>query len=184
MSRAVSVLTYLLVSGCGFCQSFPSIPSPDADAYGVFFRQVARFVYWQNKISMSVVPGSPADLSQYSLNDALGLTQREVNLLTSVATDCESKTQAIDSASGHLILEYRLRLLASKADQEAAQHLQELNDERRRIVLAHVQQIRDGFGESRFRLIDDFLHSGKTLVPFLPLPEVRRATHADDERQR
>jgi hypothetical protein len=175
-------MTGWLMSGCwhGICQPGSSQNAPDPNVYESFFRQVVRFPQLQSSLGVVLLNGQPTDVRQYTLQDAIGLTDQESRVLKTIASGCEAKIRASDDAAGPLIFAARLRLIESENDAQAVQQLKEFGDEQRQIVLAHVQQLKASLEASRFNVLDAFVRSGKQLDSFLPLPKAKAAASAAD----
>ena len=167
------VMTCWLMGGLwhGVCQPGSSQTAPDPTVYESFFQQVVHFAELQNSLGVVSINGQPTDLRQYKLQDAIGLTDQEARVLSTVASDCGAKVRSFYDAAGPSIFDARVRLVESKSDPQATQQLKELDDEHQQIVLAHVQQLKAAFGDSRFNTLDAFVRSGKQLLSFLPLPK-------------
>ena len=167
------MMTCWLMGGLwhGVCQPGSSQTAPGPTVYESFFQQVVHFSQLQNSLGVVSINGQPTDLRQYKLQDAIGLTDQEARVLSTVASSCGAKISSFYDAAKRLIFEARLRLVESESDPQATQQLKELDDEHRQIVLAHVQQLKAAFGDSRFNGLDAFVRSGKQIESFLPLPK-------------
>ena len=176
------VMTSWLMGGCwyGICQLGSSQNGADPTVYESFFRQVVRFSQLQSSLGAVPLNGQPANVRPYTLQDAIGLTDQEARVLNAVASGCEASIRSSDDAARPLIFAARLRLIESE-NAQAVQQLKEFDDERRQIVLAHVQQLKAAFGDSRFNALDAFVRSGKQIVSFLPLPKAKAAAPVTDE---
>ena len=164
----------------GLCQTGSSQLAPDATVYEKFFLQIVRFEEIKVALGTVVLKGRPTDLQQFTLRDATGLTDQESRVLNALASDCEDKLRSSYDRARPLIFDARLRLLESESDAEAVRQLKEFDDEQRQIVLAHVQQLKAAFGNSRFNVLDAFVRSEKQVVSFLPLPKVKAAAPVAD----
>jgi hypothetical protein len=129
-------------------------PDPTAP-YESFFRRVAQL---KNASGPVLLNGQSSTLTQPSAQDALGLTDEEAQILGGIAADCEAKVSAFDTAVRSVVFGFRLRLVESESPR-ATQQLKELERERSQIVLRHVQRLRSSFGDSRFKLLDEFVRS-------------------------
>ena len=164
----------------GLCQTGSTQSAPDATLYEKFFRQIVRFEEIKDALGTVVLNGQPTDLRQFTLRDATGLTDQESRVLNALASGCEDKLRSSYDRARPLIFAARLRLIESESDAQAAQQLKEFDDEQRQIVLAHVQQLKASFGDSRFNVLDAFVRSGKQLDSFLPLPKKKAAAPVAD----
>jgi hypothetical protein len=139
----------------------------DPAAYESFFQQVVRFAQFENPAGTVLLNGQPAGVRQYTLKDALDLTDEESQVLNTLAAGCESKLRSFEDRARPSTFEARLRLI-EKADPRATHLLNQVDNQRRQIVLDHVQQLRAAFGDSRFSALDAFVRSGKPVVSYFP----------------
>ena len=150
----VGVLTVLVVCLCP-CQT-----APDITVYESFFGQVAQAASRDSTASQRTTP-----------REALGLTDREAQALDELAADCAAESRALTEATRRLTFESRLSSMASEEIPPAlTRRLKRLEDERRQMVLDHVQRLKTEFGEQRFQAVE--------IVAFRPAVEiVRRHDH-------
>jgi hypothetical protein len=149
----------------GACQS-----APDPDAFAAFLVEVAGL---KNSAEPVLVNGRPSELRRPSVREAIGLTEEESKVLAAVASDCAARIRALDAAAGNSVFDARLRMIESEADSQALQKVRDLrrnlNNERARIVSAHIERLRTAFGDSRFEVLNAFVRSRQGAPSFFPL---------------
>ena len=152
-------LGWCLVACCGFAVEGQDAPV-NPDTYESFFRQVSR-----------LTPASPL------LENALGTTTEEAQLLSRIANDCEAKSAAFTDEMRTVFLGIQLATFAEEAPPESAvRRYGELNRERAQMVLDHIQAMRTLLGEPRFQRIEAVARSGNAnWGSFLGLLQAPRA---------
>jgi hypothetical protein len=180
VTRLRNIFLFLyLVPGCCLALQGQDAPLPqeslDLPAYESFFLAVSRLTPG-TAMGRSVRPGRAPTFNgqtttfvQPELEDALGITVGEAQVLRAIATDCAAKSLAIHQALKPLVLELRFAALAEEArPPSVSRRYNELNRQRAQMVLDHVQELRTAFGETRFRVIETFLSARKHSESFFP----------------
>jgi hypothetical protein len=91
----------------------------------------------------SLTTAPPISGQGTKLEDALGITAEEAQSLRSIATDCAANIGAIDLAVRPLVQELRFEALAEEPTSESlSQRYDELNRQRARTILDHIQELR------------------------------------------
>ena len=154
--------------------SFPnpaasSANDPDPKLYESFFQQVVRLKSFSNPYLGGEANGKPVVVIVPEIQKVIGLTDAEVALLNTAAADCLSKLQAFRTPVG-LIFEARLQFIESgKVSKPVAQELDDLERQHNQTVLDRVQQLHTAFGDSRFQVLDDYVHSSKSQRELMPV---------------
>src|SRR5687767_5755136 len=125
--------------------------APDPAVYESFFRQVAQL---RNATGQVLLNGQPSSLTQPPVQDAIGLTAQESQVLNALASDCEAKIRPLDNAARPLIFEARLHAASGGTPQWLRQQLNSTDKQRNEIVLAHVRELKAAFGDQRFQMLD------------------------------
>jgi hypothetical protein len=163
-SRAVATACWLTWCVCpALCQT----GLPDRGVYQSFFRQVAQLKQASGPV---LINGQPSALRQPTIQETLGLTENEAQILSAIAADYELKSRSLDGAVRLSTFEARLSSIeseeASTAVEQRRQNLERQLDE---IVQDHIQQLRVEFGESRFEALDGYVRSRRAGSNFFPL---------------
>ena len=150
---------------CGLCRGQQNVP--DSATYAFFFGKVAQF-----KSGVTIfLNGQDTGLNQPSLQQAMGLTDGETEILHNLAVACAAKIRTLDETVQPFIFEARLRSIDS-AEPERVRLRQRLNDienHRSQIVQACVNELRVEFGESRFEVMQLYVGSRKIADLFPPI---------------
>jgi hypothetical protein len=170
-SRAVATACWLTWCICPeLCQTGLSQPPqrnlPDPAVYLSFFREVA----WLKQAPDPVlVNGQTSILRRPTIQEALGLTEEEAQMLNALAADCELKSRKFDDGIRRSTLEARLLAIASEgASERRPQQRKNLDSQRDEMVQDHIQKLKAEFGDSRFEALDAFIRSKKTGSSFFP----------------
>ena len=141
-------------------------PQDVPQSYESFFQQLIRLKWYSNLPNNSVqLNGS---LSIPKLQDLIGLTDSEVAILDSTATDCLSQIKPFLIA-GKLTFESRLQPVASgRVSDDLAQRIQDLDTKREEVVLKHVDALKTALGDSRFQVLDEYVRSSKWIKDLVP----------------
>jgi hypothetical protein len=153
ISSIQMTILFGLIASPGFCQtSIPDSPPsspPDYVTYQNFFRQVK---------DLGIRPLSDEAIA------SLDLTNQELGPLVKIAVDFEAETDSFDKALRPLIFKARMQAIESESVSPALQKkLHDVENRRSLMILDHVQQLKTSLGESRFVMLNEFLHSGKPL---------------------
>jgi hypothetical protein len=138
-------------------------PVPAVAAYRVFFGQVLLFKKFPDP-GAPVTSGEPVLTHPPNLWDNLratvGLTDRELVILTDIAADCDAKLAPLDQAVRPLTFESRLAYVESGTIPAAlSQRMSDLEKRRDQVVLDHLKQLKTGLSESTFKKLDDYMLS-------------------------
>ena len=153
------------LSGALCQQNFPDT------ALDSFLRQVAQLGQSAGPVLLN---GVPSELRQPSARDAIGLTERESQILTAVAADYQAKVRLLDKVEGPLVLEARLLTLAGEQISDSAkQRIQELVQARRQMLADHINQLRAGFNPLRLQVICGYIQSHENAPRYFPAETAR-----------
>jgi hypothetical protein len=119
--------------------------------------------------------GETVTLKIPTLQDAIGLTDAEVEILNVTAADCVTKIAAFEKAIGPLIFESRLEIAdTGKNSDELAKKLKDLDELRNKAILAHVQQLKAALPPASFERLDAYVRAPadakKSLAPAAEIP--------------
>ncbi|MDR3703115.1 MAG: hypothetical protein P4L56_25950 [Candidatus Sulfopaludibacter sp.] len=147
---------------------------PDPAAYQQLFRQV---------VELKSLGGHPAARTMWGglplktprLQEVIGLTDAEVEILNAAATDCMAKIAVFEKAMGPLVFESRLEIAdTGKNSDELAQKLKDLDDQRDKMILAHVQELKSALPSGGFEILDAYVRAPadakKSLLPDVDPP--------------
>ncbi len=94
------------------------------------------------------------------LQDAVGLTDAEVETLNATAADCVTKIAVFEKAIGPLIFESRLEIAdTGKNSDELARKLTDLDELRNQAILAHVQELKTALPPASFARLDAYVRA-------------------------
>ena len=150
---------------CGLCRGQQNVP--DSATYAFFFGKVAQL-----KSGATILPnGKDTGLIQPSVQQAMGLTGGETEILHDLAVACTAKIRTLDEAVQPFIFEARLRSIDSAEPERARirQRLNNIENRRTQIVQACVDELRVEFGELRFEAMQLYLGSRKIADFFPPI---------------
>jgi len=125
-------------------------------------------------MGITMSPGAPfnrqtTSLVQPTLEDALGITFEEAQVLRAIAIDCEARSASIHLALKPLVLELRFAALAEEPSSAAiSERYQDLNRQRTQMVRDHVEGLKSAFGATRFARVEDFVGARKDSGSFFP----------------
>jgi hypothetical protein len=138
-------------------------PAIDSDVYLSFFREAA---YQTVEIN-----GEPTDLVQPSIQDAIGIEEREGQAVLEAAADCEGEIKLLEVNARALVFESRLRAAnEEKPSDDLANRLKELDARRIQIILSTVQRLKASLGPERFKVVDDYIRAHANGEPFFHVP--------------
>jgi hypothetical protein len=161
------------LAGCcchGDCQTAPSAAAPrqepsDYSIYDAFFQKVALQKDAPNG-QPSLLNGQPTDLHFLSIQEAVGLTDREMQALNGIATDCQDR---IGSIPRHTNFVFDALLESIESGKDTSADMQQLSkdqeNQRERMVLDHMHQVRAAFGDARFQELNARLRAEATSRP-------------------
>lgn len=156
-------LAFLLpgVVSCCWCQTPAGDAHPaDPVVYEAFFRQVAslRGISKNDTIEARAAGGRVIILNVPRLQNVIGLTDSEADVVFTTATDCVRQMEALDNTVRPLILEARFQQMESgEARGPVAQRLKAYEKLHTQLVLMRVQEVKRAFGDTRFALLDEYV---------------------------
>ena len=138
-------------------------PSGDLAMFNRFFSQVAEL---GSPTQVIYLNGQPSDLKYPSLQEAIGLSDREADLVKAVAVRCEEERSYIDRSAGALTLSARLDAIDGRTPnmQYAA-----LLRKRAQIIASAFDTIRTELCPARFDVLATFVVAGATKPGYFPL---------------
>jgi hypothetical protein len=121
--------------------------------YESFFRTVAQVYRFQ-------ADGHAEILTQPTLQEAIGLTDLEMEALHAVAFNCLATIRPLQETVPKLIFESRLRFVES-GDSSAwlRPRLTDLDNQISQTLSHHIQRLKVAFGDSRFQQLDAWVRS-------------------------
>jgi hypothetical protein len=155
IARTAAMVALCLVNGLSQAQQHDT-ESPD---YARFLRQVAGLQGGRPIL----VNGLDTGLTHPFIQQAMGLTNQEVEILQALAVAYCKKVRTLDEAVRPLIFEARLRSI-DLADPNALRIKQLLADielQRGRLVQPVLDELRLQFGETRFEAVQAYIRSKK-----------------------
>lgn len=146
--RALSVFACAILTATAL--SAQDSGRPDSDDWQRFFRTA-------NMLS-HIPPADSNQLAKPTLQDDLGFTGAEMQLLNPIATNCLEKAAAVPQPKPGEVFEARLRTLQSgEESNELAQRLKTLDEQVDRIVFEHVRQAERALGPTSFQRLSDYV---------------------------
>jgi hypothetical protein len=162
--RVVPLVTALWLTWC-FCPALCQTGLPDPAVYLSFFRQV---VWLKQASSPVLVNGQASALRQPTMQETLGLTENEAQILSALAADCELKSRPLDAAVRLSTFEARLRSIESEGASTSVAQQKNLDRQRDEMVQQYIQQLKVEFGDSRFEALDAYVRSKRAASSFFP----------------
>jgi hypothetical protein len=172
MMRLSGIWVYLLAILSCLCPAFGQAGAEQNQSvrefYESFFRQVVALKAAADhpiEVPLKILP---------RLQDVVGLTDGEVDILNGVATDWASKISALAYPRG-MIFESRLQQIQfGRILEPLASQLRDIENRHDEMVLDHVRQLKDAIGDLRFQVLEAYLHSPnrspRDLQPVYDLP--------------
>ena len=162
-------------------QTRPPVSSGQSDndtlLYESFFSEVARLKSFSdsNPDNTIQIRGLVRTLTIPRMQDFIGLTDIEVELLSVAAADCIKRRDSLLKPRP-AIFEARLEQIASgQVSASLARELRDLDQQHRNLILDTVQHLKTAFGDSRFRVLDEYVHSSRGNRDFMPVVGPRSA---------
>ena len=154
-----------------FCPALCQTGLPDRGVYRSFFRQVAQLKQVSDPV---LINGQASGLRQPTIQETLGLTENEAQIVIALAVDCELKSRSLDGALRLSTFEARLSSISIESEGAStaiAQQRKNLERQLDEIVQDHIQQLKVELGDSRFEALDAYVRSrriGSNFFPPLP----------------
>jgi len=104
------------------------------------------------------------------IEDIIGLSDTDVDILNSTATDCIAQFVPLDRTQSSLTFESRIQFVGSgKISKEVVQKLADLDEQRDLITIDHVRQLKDALKAESFQTLNAYVHATpgekKSLMP-------------------
>jgi hypothetical protein len=147
---------------------------PDPAAYERFFQDVSDFQ------AASAQAASAGDVTKPifpKIQEKIGLTDAEGEILNAAADDYVSRLAALRPASARLTLESRIEFAGYGKHSEAlTQKLKELEDQRSQMVLDRIQQLKAALSAASFAKVDAYVHLPPKAAPpsAIPMPSRKK----------
>jgi len=152
---------------CGLCRGEQS--APDSSTYAFFFEKVTQVR--DDAVSVGILNGRETEFIQPSIQQEIGLTSGEAEILRKIAVACVAKMRALNAAAQPSTFEARLRLLDTAEPIEekvrVRQRLDDIENRRDQIVRSCLDELRSGLGEPRFEVVQSYVASVKDRAFFL-----------------
>jgi hypothetical protein len=132
--------------------------SPDYVLYDSFFFRVNWFDQQARK---RLSEGRDPERFTSAIRKRAGLTDREDEILKSVATDWQARISELAA---------KARALKAQEAQSANPALQDLLDQRKQITLDHIGELRAAFAPARFQRLDGFIRATSTVKAYEVVP--------------
>lgn len=152
MTRAVRVALVLGAAGllC-FAQDRP-VPA----AYERLFQDV---LWFESASSQTSSAGDATQPISPKIQETIGLTDAEGEILNATADDYFSRLRAFQAALASLTLESRIEFAGyGKHSDELTQKLKDMEDQRNQSVLDHVQQLKAALSAASFAKVNAYVH--------------------------
>jgi hypothetical protein len=136
---------------------------PDPAAYERFFQDV----WWLESASSQAASAADATKPIFpKIQEKIGLTDAEGEILNATADDYFSRLPAFQAASARLTLDSRIEFAGyGKHSYELTQKLKDLEDQRNQLVLDHVQQLKAALSAASFAKVDAYVHLPPKVAP-------------------
>ena len=96
-----------------------------------------------------------------TIQAALGLTDQEMQSLSVIAADCESRLSAVRQSGSHLIFDARLEAIETgQTPVRAMQQLKDMDVRIGKLMEQSTQQLKSALGEAAFQKLDSWLRAG------------------------
>lgn len=155
-TASIPILTGLIVSIC-LCQTSAIGPEVLA-AYDVFFQNLFAADHLAACFSCKVAPDAKL-LSLPKLQEAIGLTDEEMQIVRAQATAYQTKAGQFQVAVAPLRQEALLQSIESgHVSENLAQRIGQLQNEYTKTASDQIQELKTALGTSRFELLDKFVH--------------------------
>jgi len=161
----------------GLCQTassdvLPPQDRPDSAMYEQLFWQVSALKSASESGASAIAEnGEVVTRAIPRIQDVIGLTGAEVEILNATAGDCVPRIGSLQAAARGLIFESRLQFIESGKHSEAlTQKLKEIDDERSRTVLNHIRQLKDALPDSSFEKLDAYVRAPPDVKKSLNVP--------------
>jgi hypothetical protein len=156
------------LAGC-ICQAICQTDGgPD---YVRFFQRVVADKASPGGTARVILNGQPAIIRVPTVQELTGLTDHEMTELQGIAGDCMTRIGALErellQRNPNVFFDGLIESIQTGKDTSgvAARQLKDFNDERGRIVLAHVLALKAALGDARFQPLDARLRSEEASWP-------------------
>ncbi len=142
--------------GIAFCQEHP-----DPSGYSFFFSQISDLKSSSDRsLTVASNDGGLKVISFPKVQDVIGLTNTEADLLNKVSADFVAAIDNLESARHDLIFESRLEFIETGTHSDAlAQKLKNVDDQEAQLALKGVRQLKSSLPEASFAKIDTYVHT-------------------------
>ena len=127
-----------------------------------FFSQVASLGLPTEMIYLN---GQRTDIKPPTLQESIGLSDREADLVKVVAVRCQEERNSIDRSAGALTLSARLDSIDGQSENKQYAALLRKRGE---IVATAIDTIKKELGSSRFDVLATFVSEGSTKPSYFP----------------
>ena len=171
MAKTLGSLAILVLAPVtGLCQNDAAPPRSYPMCHAA---DVNRSVYTHFFEEMMEYGQRPLNAEVYAW---LKLSDQDRDALIAISRDLADRSCVIDRAIRSVMWEARMEAIESgKAAPGLQKRVQDLNAQWDRAVIDHVKQLKAVLGGTRFQMLEDFLHTGKSLYETLPVLEPRPA---------
>jgi hypothetical protein len=175
--RICLIFTSLVVLMVGsiasiFGQTGPAI---DSAVYRAFFREAAVHAGPPSKSEPSTLNGEPTDLVPQSMQNAMGITDREAKAVVDAAAGCDDEINALETSARALVFESRLRAANDeKPSDDLTERLREVEARRVGIIMRHVDRLKASLDAARFKVVEDYIRSRRNDGVFFPSTQPKK----------
>lgn len=160
------MLSVLCLANAGHAQTALTSSVDSASRYEAFFRQVADVQFFIEH------PDPPLKRNRRvvvpRIQDAIGLSDRETELLITLAQGCGSDLQRLPTHFP-VIFDARIETLQrGRVSEATALQVQELEQKRIELIHGYVRRLETGLGSERFSFLDEYVRSSKWKTALQP----------------
>jgi hypothetical protein len=157
-SKAVYLLLLALSAPIAWAQ-----PQPDLPLYEKFFQRIADLKQMTDKgvVRTAIVNGETVDAVVPNLNEVLGLTPAQIDLLNETALVCQRQINALSQPRSWVFDARLQQLQTGEISESHARQMAELQARRRQIVLGAIEKLKSSLPEAGIARLDAFLHSAR-----------------------
>jgi hypothetical protein len=144
----------------------PQEPSLDASAWSRFFSEAAVLRTPTESVYLN---GQITRLRHPTLQEAIGLTDKEAEYLKNVAFICETNLRTVERSARAAILTARLYSLDDQiGERDALAQLAELSRRRNEVIRSSVEILKVELGSIRFHVLERFISDRLSQPNFFP----------------
>jgi hypothetical protein len=152
--QVVRLALAFTVAGCALCQE-----RPDSVAYASFFAQVA-ILKAADRGSPDSANGDGIVRTVPEVQEVIGLSNAEVDILGKIAADCVAATGSLHEPRRELIFDSRLEFIETGKHSEMLERkLKDLDERSDKLVMNHVRQLKSALPDASFAKVDAYVRT-------------------------